>query len=780
MRHRLAESEMPGMPDGSRPSYTSTHWGLRVALPSKDGRMRLAPNSDDPDPNPIGLDQLDDAMQALRVRRPAVRKSWLEQGPGTRPELRGHDPFVEVEWDHALDLAATEIDRVRKDHGNNSIFGGSYGWSSAGRFHHAQSQVHRFLNAAGGYVRHENSYSLGAAHVILPHVIAPMTWLFANHTSWDVMRDHTRLLVCFGGVPWKNAQIAPGGIMRHHLRPGLKAMENAGIRMVNVGPVGDNLEAEKVEWIPCRPNSDTAVMLAMAYVLHDEGRADHGFLESHCTGYDRFASYLIGDKGGIARTPEWAERLSSIPADTIRQLARDMAETRTMISMSWSLQRASHGEQPCWMLVVLAAMLGQIGVPGGGFAFGYGATNNLGSNEIALPGPTLPQGRNSVSDFIPVARLSDMLESPGEAYAYNGKTHCYPDIHLIYWAGGNPWHHHQDLNRLKRAWRKPETVIVNEQYWTGTAKHADIVFPATITPEREDIGYSNREGHLVAMRELTPALAGARDDYDIFAALATRLGCEEAFTEGLTSKDWLHRLYDESRDAMASVGVDIPDFTTFWHAGLIDFATHQSPVIMFDQFRTDPQAHPLQTPTGRIEIFSETINGFNLEDCMGHPAWFEPDEWLGGRAGADEQLHLLSDQPDRKLHSQLDASSYSRAGKVDGRERVHLNPDDAAARGIAEGDVVELWNDRGACLASAHINPRIMQGVARLATGAWYDPDDTGRDRHGNPNVLTMDKGTSSLAQGSIAQTCLVRVRGPINVPPCTTAFDLPTIETPL
>ena len=145
---------------------------------------------------------------------------------------------------------------------------------------------------------------------------------------------------------------------------------------------------------------------------------------------------------------------------------------------------------------------------------------------------------------------------------------------------------------------------------------------------------------------------------------------------------------------------------------------------------------------------------------MGHPAWFEPDEWLGGRTGGDEQLHLLSDQPDRKLHSQLDASSYSRAGKVDGRERVHLNPDDAAARGIAEGDVVELWNDRGACLASAHINPQIMQGVARLATGAWYDPDDTGRDRHGNPNVLTMDKGTSSLAQGSIAQWGALKAEG--------------------
>jgi len=751
--------------------HTSSHWGVRIAEKDAKGRITLRPHEADRDPNPIGLDQLSPEMQAIRVKRPAVRESWLRGGPGTAPERRGHEPFVEVSWDRALDLAAAEIDRVRKAHGNAAIFAGSYGWSSAGRFHHAQSQVHRFMNAAGGYVRHMNSYSLGAAHVIMRHIIADQRALMGHHTSWDVMAENTKLLVCFGGVPWKNAQISAGGLLRHHLRPGMEAMQAAGIRMINVSPVGDNLEG-RAEWLPSRPNTDVAVMLGLAWVLAEEGLADRAFLDRYAVGYDRFLPYLMGQDGSPAKTPEWAEGISGVPALTIRQLARDMAGTRTMLNMSWSLQRASHGEQTCWMLVTLAAMLGQIGLPGGGFGFGYGAANNLGSAEASLPGPTLPQGDNAVTEFIPVARIADMLENPGGRFLYDGQERTYPDIRLIYWAGGNPWHHHQDLNRLEKAWAKPDTVIVNEQYWTATAKHADIVFPATLTQEREDIGHSTREGHLVAMRKLTEPEGEARDDYDIFTALSERMGTAEAFTEGLDSEGWLRRLWAETQEKVTARGVTLPDFDAFREQGLIDLHEKRGPVVLLQPFREDPEANPLETPSGRIEIFSETIAGFGLDDCGGHPMWFEPHEWLG--QGREGMLHMLSDQPERKLHSQLDAGAHSRANKVNGREQVHMHPDDAAARGIAEGDTVELSNARGACLAAAHLNDRVMPGVVRLSTGAWHDPDETGRDRHGNPNVLTLDRGTSSLAQGSVAQTCLVRISGPVNAEPCTTAFDLP------
>lgn len=760
--------------------YTASHWGIYEVERDASGAPRLAPFSRDGDVSAIGLHQLDESLMRLRVRRPAVRTSWLRDGPGARPDRRGHEPFVEVDWPEALDLVAGEITRVRGAHGNRAIFGGSYGWSSAGRFHHAQSQVHRFLNSVGGYVPHMDSYSLGAGRVVMPHIVATMDELMAQHTSWDVLAQSTRLFVTFGGVPAKNAQISSGGPGEHRVQAGLNAMGRAGCRFVNIGPVSDNLETgTAVEWLPVRPNTDTALMLALAWVLRDEGLVDRRFLGHYAVGYEKFEPYLTGAADGIPKTPAWAEAITGAPATRIASLAREMAASRTMLNSAWALQRAAHGEQPFWMLVTLAAMLGQIGLPGGGFGVGYGAVNSIGSPHVRMPGPTLPQGSNAVRAFIPVARIADMLLHPGEPFTYNGGTHLYPDIRLVYWAGGNPFHHHQDLNRLLRAWAKPETIVVHEQFWTATAKHADIVLPATTSMERNDIGSATREGYLVAMKPVIPPVGDSRDDYAIFTDLARRLDAEAIYTEGRSERDWLVWLYEDTANRAKAIGVELPPFEAFWRSGMVELAAHDKPVVMFADFRADPRAHPLKTPSGRIEIFSERIAGFDLADCPGHPVWREPHEWLGAKSAAAGQLHLLSDQPARRLHSQLDASGHSLAAKIQGREPVYLNPGDAAARGIADGDVVELVNARGRCLAGAILSAAVMPGVARLATGAWFDPDPaTGLEKHGNPNVLTLDRGASSLSQGSIAQTCLVEVRGPVNEVPALSAHALPVFAT--
>jgi biotin/methionine sulfoxide reductase len=125
-----------------------------------------------------------------------------------------------------------------------------------------------------------------------------------------------------------------------------------------------------------------------------------------------------------------------------------------------------------------------------------------------------------------------MLRNPGGAYDFNGERRTYPDIRLIYWAGGNPYHHHQDLNALHEAWQGPETIIVNEPWWTATAKRADIVFPATTPYEREDIGRSNLDDYLFHMPRLIPPVGEARDDYEIFAGLAERLGVGRPLPRG--------------------------------------------------------------------------------------------------------------------------------------------------------------------------------------------------------------------------------------------------------
>ena len=783
-----ASGTAPGLGGASGHSYTATHWGIYEVLYRDGQAVALEPFARDPSPSPIGLSMLDAVKGPLRVKRPAARRSWLAaQGGGsaaTHRELRGQEAFVELGWNEALDLIAGELQRVRQQYGNASIFGGSYGWASAGRFHHAQSQVHRFLNTIGGYVRHADSYSLGAARVLMPHIVAPMDEMHTLHTSWSVMEKHTTLFVSLGGVPAKNAQVSSGGVGEHVVPRGLHRMAQAGVRFVNVSPVRSDIDTGgPVDWIAIRPNTDTALILALCHTLYTQGLHQPDFLARNCVGFDKFLPYLTGTHDGQAKDAAWAANITAVPAQRIVELARAMAANRTMVTMSWSLQRSHHGEQPFWSLVTLASMLGQIGLPGGGFGVGYGAANMIGNANIKFGGPTLPQGMNPVREFIPVARITDMLEKPGQDFDYNGQRHRYADIRLIYWAGGNPFHHHQDLNRLLAAWQsKPETIVVHEQFWTPAAKLADIVLPATTSLERSDIGYASRERFMVAMKPAIDPVGEARDDYAIFSALAERLGVHAAFTEGRTPQQWLEHLYEQCRGRAARQGHALPPFAEFWEAELIDLKADSDEVVMFDNFRADPQAHPLNTPSGRIELFSERIAGFGYADCPGHAQWFEPAEWLGGDKAERFPLHLLTDQPFTKLHSQFDHAAYSAGNKIGGREPILIGRGDAQARGLKDGDLVRVFNTRGACLAALRLSDDLREGVVKLSTGAWFDPSSWraggpgNLEKHGNPNVLTLDIGASSLSQGCIAQTCLVQVEryDGSEVPP--TPYALPVI----
>ena len=757
-------------------TLTAAHWGVYEVEYDENGKPRqLHPFSKDPDPSPIGLHMLSDEVSRLRVLRPSIRKGWLENKRGVDTDKRGQEPFVEVPWDEALDMVAGELKRVREEHGNEAIFGGSYGWSSAGRFHHAQSQVKRFLNCYGGFVRHMDSYSLGAARVLMPHIVATMEELMAMHTRWETLAEHCKLFVTFGGVPRKNAQINAGGATLHHVKGGLYKMREKGVRFVNVTPTGEDLDnGGDVEWLAIRPNTDAAMILALCHVLYTEKLHDRAFLDRCTVGFDRFAPTLAD------KTPEWAEKITGISATRIRSLAREMAATRTTVSIGWSLQRSHHGEQPFWALITLACMLGQIGLPGGGFGVGYGPVNLMGSPHARYSGPTLPQGDNPVKAFIPVARFTDMLLQPGGTFDYNGARHKYPDIRFIYWAGGNPYHHHQDLNRLRQAWRKPETIVFHEQFWTPAAKMADIVLPATVSLERDDIGYGTREPYLIAMKKARAPLGESRDDYEIFHGLAERLGVGEQHSAGhKDAMDWMADLYEQARQKSAKAGVALPAFDEFWEAGIAEAKGENRDPVMLAKFREDPETNRLKTPSGKIEIFSEKIASFGYDDCPGHATWLEPIEWLGSKTAERYPLHMLSDQPADKLHSQLDHSPHSRATKIKGRQPVTLHVEDAQARGISAGDIVRVFNDRGACLAAARLSDRIRRGVVRLSTGAWFDPADAGSnlplEKHGNPNALTLDIGASKLSQGCIAQTCLVEIERFDGAPPAVTAHQLPS-----
>ena len=738
-----------------RTKVTSSHWGAFEVDVEGDRIVATRPFGADPNPPAIPAIIPAAVHHDSRVARPSIRRGWLN---GRTRDGRGSDDFVALPWDEALDIAAEEIGRILGAHGNASIFGGSYGWSSAGRFHHAQSQVHRFLNSIGGYVASFGSYSTGCAQSIMPHVFGLdfLTLLYEGQDGWQTIHDHTDTLVMFGGINPKNAQVSMGGITEHETASWFDRFAAKGMRCVNVGP--QRVDApEGCDWLPVRPGSDTALMLALAHVLETEGLTDHDFLARYTTGFDRFRPYLMGASDGQPKSPEWAAHLCGVAPEAIRELARRMAKTRTLITVAWSLQRAEHGEQPYWMSAVLAAMLGQIGLPGGGVGYGYGAIGGVGKSLVGMHGMTLSQGQNAVDQVIPVARIGDMLRHPGQSYDFNGQKRVYPDIRLIYWAGGNPFHHHQDLNALHAAWQGPETIIVNEPWWTATAKRADIVFPATTPYEREDIGRSNLDDYLFHMPQLIPPVGEARDDYDIFAGLAQRLGAEATFTEGRSSADWIPQLYQDYRDLAAAQGIAVPDLETLRAQNWVKLPIQDNRPNhrLFAPFRADPEAAALGTPSGRIEIFSQTIDSFGYDDCPGHPVWLPPSEWLG-TAGEAYPLHLVSPQPGDKLHSQLESALADVPGARP--ETLILHPEDAAVRRIASGDLLRVFNDRGACRARALVSDGIHPGVVALPTGAWFGDPGGNIDPDGNPNVLTQDVGTSRLGQGSSAHSALVQV----------------------
>ncbi len=757
---------------------TANHWGIGVATIAGDKIIAVDGHPSDPSASKINKNIPGSLHGNARIQHPAVRKSWLEGTPNAVP--RGRDSFVEVSWDRALDLVASELTRVRKEYGNTSIFAGSYGWSSAGRFHHAQSQLKRFLNTQGGFVRSEGNYSYNAALGLMPHIVGSFRQHVAQATRWSVIAEHSDLVVMFGGMALRNTQVSDGGVSKHRMPGNLHDCVKAGVQFINVSPLRSDAAAVlNAEWMAVQPGSDTAFMMGLAHTLLIENLCDLAFLQEYTVGFDAIRSCLMGEHDDQPKDADWAAKLTGLDADDIRALARRMAGGRTMINVAASVQRTDHGEQPMWMAVALAAMLGQIGLPGGGYTVGYGVNANIGNIERPFRSGTLPQGRNPVHEFIPVAMISEMLLNAGKKFSYQGRELTFPDARLVWWAGGNPFHHHQDLNRLHDAFQKPETIIVNELNWTSTARHADIVLPVAAAQERTDFGAGKSDNALVPMPQLIPPIGEARVEYDIYADLAARLGNELAFTEGKTVDEWLQDIWDVTRARAMEAGIGLPNWDDFL-AGDVIYLPDPSPKQVFlADYRADRLSFALPTPSGQIELFSKTIADFDLPDVKGHPDWYPPRDRVDGL----DQLYplaLLSGQPKTRLHSQLDNGAYSLSHKISGREPVMIHPLDALDRRIKNGDIVELFNGRGRCLAGAKITDEIKQGCVFLWTGAWFDPDfdaPQARDRHGNPNVLTHDHRTSSLTQSPAAHSAMVDLQRFDGELPAIKAHDPPPFD---
>lgn len=604
-------------------------------------------------PSAIGAGWLCGAFDpGVRVRQPSIRKGWLDRRDRNR---RGEDPFVEVSWDTAFDLVAEELKRVRGAYGNKAIFAGSYGWASAGRFHHAQSQLRRFMNLIGGYTGARTTYSHAAAEVLFPYITDCSNFeLQEQMMKWPEIADHCEFMLCFGGISGRTVQIASAATSAHEIQDALARALANGMKVIGLSPDRRDFEdMPGARWVSIRPGTYVALMLALPFEVRAAGQHDTEFLRRCTSGWNVFESYITGASDGQPKSADWAAPTTDVDASVIREIAGLLPTHRSMVTLPWGLQRAHHGEQTVWAALTLAAMLGQIGQLGTGFGFGYGSVTPVGRATRFLSWPSVPQGKNPVDSVIPVARIADALLHPGGVYTFDGNTFVYPDLKLVYWACGNPYHHHQDLFRLERAWARPETIVVHEQSWTATARRADIVLPATTPLERTDIMMNRRDPALVYMSPVRSPIGTARDDHEIFSDLANRFGVHESFTEGRTQQDWLLWLWSEAGRVAKTSGFNLPGFEEFRETGVFRVPDAEDRRVLFDEFAKDPENKPLKTESGRLQIASSRMATMDLPDCPGNPTWLPPIE------GADEvengMLHLISPQPRARLHGQLDS-----------------------------------------------------------------------------------------------------------------------------
>ena len=425
-----------------------------------------------------------------------------------------------------------------------------------------------------------------------------------------------------------------------------------------------------------------------------------------------------------------------------------------------------------WAIINFAAMLGKIGKPGEGvgFSWHYGGGGTVQSNAIMPVG--LSQGRNPIKARCPASRISEMLMNPGKEYTRDGSTHKYPLVKLIYTAGNNFMSHQQNTNELLRAMNQQvDTVICQDPWWCASSRFADIVLPATSALERDDMStggtYSNDK--IYAMRQVIKPYGESLDDFEIFRRLAALMGVEYGFTEGKSVMDVLRASY-------AATGQKMP-FDQFWKDGIvrIDVPEKMRKWVRHGDFYTDPVKNPLHTKSGKIELFCSEIARFNVPDCPPVPKYLEPSEFLGNAKPG--QVHVVSPHPYNRVHSQMANADVRLEQNVKGRQHVLISVEDAAAKGIKSGDLVELYNDRGALIAGAVVTKKIMKGVVSLEEGNWIQLDSKGRCNSGAINIITTSVASSGLSQATSANTCIANLKRCDDAESVNRAYEPPVIE---
>ena len=699
----------------------------------------------------------DPAMPIMRacVRGRSYRKFVYHPDrlkyPMKRVGKRGEGKFVRISWDEATTLIADNLTRITHQYGPASRYV-HVGTAVSGGAFSGDKMVRRLLNLHGGYLESYHSVSMGNTAAATPYTYGTA----ASGSSLDTLAD-TRLVILWGHNP--NETIF--GHTNHYFQQ----MKRNGTRFIVVDPrYSDTAASLADQWIPLLPSTDNALMDAMMYVIITENLHDKAFIDRYTLGFDEesmpdgvpenesLVAWLSGKKDGIAKTPEWAEAITHVPAQTIRQLAREYATTKpAALIQGWGPQRHNCGERTARGSTLLATLTGNVGVKGG-WAAGYGG---IGNRKFTT-GPEMPD--NPVKEKISVMNWVQAADDPAQVTPENGLTggETLPSgIRLLFSLAGNYLaNQNPDLHQAVKVLEddtKIEFIVVSDLYMTPSAKYADLLLPETSFMERWNIGETWGTGNYVMLSEklVEPAFE-RRSDYDWLCDVADKLGLKQAFSAGRSEQQWIAHIWEQTRQAMPQE--NMPDFATLRVQRHHLFKSE--PYVAFEANIRDPQNHPFATPSGKIEIFSKRLYDMHHPEipALSHyvPAHEGPQDPLSERY----PLQLITWKGKNRANSTQYANPWLQEVQT---QKLWINPLDAQPRGLTSGDTVRIHNDRGLCQVEVEVTPRIIPGVVAMQAGAWWQPDAQGIDRGGCANVLSSARITA-LAKGNSHQTMLVEV----------------------
>ena len=673
--------------------------------------------------------------------------------PLKRVGKRGEGKFKRITWEEAEDIIASEWSRISENYPPESRFiMMSTGNQSVVR---GDAMAARLLNLNGGYLNQYHSYSISCVHEIAPYIYGD---LLGSHSVDDVL--NTSLLILWGHNP---AETVFGTERNYYLT---KAKEK-GIKIIVVDPRrSDTAMAYADEWIGIRPSTDSALADGMAYVLWTEKLYDKEFMDKFCIGMDEghmpegippnesYEAYLLGKKDGAAKTPEWAEKITGVPKETIVRLAREYGAAKPACLMpGLGAQRTGSGEQTIRSLSLLTCLTGNVGIPGGG---AVGGVWTEGHKAVFFPVLENPY-KGSVSCFKWSQAVDEGTKMEPEKDGLRGVDKLGCGIKMIFCIASNTLvNQHSNINETVRILQdtdKCEFIVCSDLFMTASARFADLLLPAPSVFENDNFIYPWAYGnYILCNNKVIDPIFGCRFEWDWLKAVAEKLGYLEEFIDGRPeARQWAEHLYDELR----KLEPELPDYKKFKEQGGYSYRNNTS-YIAYKKQREDLDNNPFKTPSGKIEIFSKRIYDFNdPEKRPAIPKYVPCPEGPEDPLRNKYPLQLVGWHTKRRTHSMHDKNKWLEEVEP---QRVWINPADAKKRGISDGDMVDVYNGRGRIRIKASVTPRVVEGVTGIPQGAWYTPDKDGVDTRGCINTLTSTHNATPFSKGPPQHTNLVEI----------------------